>query len=399
MKLSIQDHLPTIQYITPSAFLYPMSSQKLQAQRRGVPSLNLRLQPGAMQKSKDVVNIKDTRHNIKSNPLRARQLSNDEVRPHSPWGTEGHHPTVRLLQKKKAAERKGLGLNMDKSSELAGNLPNPTKSPRSFRLGFLLPTNIYQGGNGSKRSIPGGEKLESQRFGTNSKYLHGNTVFFLGRRLQTTRDHPMSIATGFSIVLPAVLFFIFSAPWLWHNISPFVPLILAYIFYICISSFLHTSASDLGILPRNIHNPFAPENQGHLVLTTPSTDWTLIKSAESSTGFMEISTKYCKTCHIWRPPRAHHSRLCDNCFQITDHHCVWINNWPPKLPLILCISFVGRKSVPTSHSAMLSINFVSPLLVGLMYTAALTAYHVFLMACGETTREFLNSHNIPRNER
>ena len=49
------------------------------------------------------------------------------------------------------------------------------------------------------------------------------------------------------VLTPGVLFFIFSAPWLWYNISPAIPIIFAYVFYICMSSFIHASVSDPGV--------------------------------------------------------------------------------------------------------------------------------------------------------
>lgn len=34
----------------------------------------------------------------------------------------------------------------------------------------------------------------------------------------------------------------------------------------------------------------------------------------------------CSRCETYRPPRAHHCRICKRCIRRMDHHCPWINN-------------------------------------------------------------------------
>jgi palmitoyltransferase ZDHHC9/14/18 len=184
--------------------------------------------------------------------------------------THGHNATasitdsVRPLQRKQAEGRK-LTVVVDKGFK-AGNLPTPVRTPRSFRSSFLMPG--QQNGN---REIEGGEKLESvasspqlppenpntkpvskkdkikSKLGYNYQYFEGNTIFCLGGRLQNSRQRPVNIATGSFVVIPALLFFIFSASWIWHNISPAIPITFAYLFYICMSSFIHASVTDPGV--------------------------------------------------------------------------------------------------------------------------------------------------------
>jgi palmitoyltransferase ZDHHC9/14/18 len=185
--------------------------------------------------------------------------------------TYGHHGTGSLSESVRPLQRNntnphGLSVNVDKSYKNGGGLPPPaSKSPRSFRSSFLLPVRAEAVPNSPNRSTQGREKLSSAassppltpayhpaetpkaRLGRNYEYFNGNTRFWLGGRLQNTRDRPVNIATGLFVLIPGVLFFVFSAPWLWHNISPAIPIIFAYVFYICMSSFIHASVSDPGV--------------------------------------------------------------------------------------------------------------------------------------------------------
>ncbi|KAF8851110.1 hypothetical protein BDZ45DRAFT_601943 [Acephala macrosclerotiorum] len=456
-------HVPSL---TSHAFFRPMSSQRLQAQRGGSrpPTVGQK----GMNEDSSAEGGSSIRQSVNSNQTARQTISpGPDDRPPPSRGTEmteqetmervtantsptqGHHPTgslsesVRPLQRN-PANTKGLSLNIDKSYKNGNGLPTPSKSPRSFRSSFLLPTRGDVAPNSPNRSTQGREKLPSaasspgltpveapktppkqQKLGNNHEYFTGNTMFFWGGRLQNTRHRPINIATGLLVVIPSVLFFIFSASWLWHNISPAIPLVFAYLDYICLSSFFHASVSDPGILPRNLH-PMPPpeENEDLLRLAPPMNDWTMIKSAQSKTAAMEVPTKYCKTCNIWRPPRGHHCRICDNCIETQDHHCVWLNNcvgrrnyryfftfvsFTTLLGLYLLgaslaqiLVYMNQKHI--SFGAAIS-HFRVPFamviygFLGFPYPAALMGYHLFLMGRGETTREYLNSHKFLKKDR
>ncbi|XVF76656.1 hypothetical protein PTKIN_Ptkin13bG0284100 [Pterospermum kingtungense] len=36
--------------------------------------------------------------------------------------------------------------------------------------------------------------------------------------------------------------------------------------------------------------------------------------------------RYCQKCSHFKPPRAHHCRVCKRCVLRMDHHCIWISN-------------------------------------------------------------------------
>ncbi|KAK4209866.1 DHHC palmitoyltransferase-domain-containing protein [Rhypophila decipiens] len=455
-----RSHAPSL---TSHAFFRPMSSQKLQAQRGAT-------RPSTMSRQMMSTDMYGTegatsaRNSLVSNPV--AQIDEAEARPPQSRGTEmtepdpldrmtantspthGYNPTVsvadslRPLHQKFGGE-KNLTIEVDKSYNMGGNSQAPVRTPRSFRSNFLIPS------DGSNREIEGGEKLDSiasspqlgpkdpkdhvsslkekgqAQTGKNYQYFEGNTVFCLGGRLQNTRHRPVNFATGSLLVIPCVLFFIFSAPWIWHNISPGIPITFGYLFYVCLSSLIHGSSSDPGILPRNVHQfPPVAENEDPLRLAPPTNDWTLVKSMEKSTAAMEVPTKYCKTCNIWRPPRTYHCRLCDNCIETQDHHCVWFNNCVGRrnyryfFAFVTSATFLGLYLIGACLGQILvymnqqSISFGSAVnhfrvpfalaiygFFSFLYPAALMGYHLFLMARGETTREYLTSHKFLKKDR
>ena len=179
------------------------------------------------------------------------------------------------------------------------------------------------------------------------------------------------------------------------------------------------------ILPRNLH-PFPPPNPNEdpLSVGPPTTAWTMVVSATSSNAAMEVPTKYCKSCNIWRPPRAHHCRVCDNCVETQDHHCVWLNNCIGRRNYRYFIVFISSTTLlglymfaatlaqiliwrERNHEtfgaainkwrvpfAMTIYTFITT-----SYPLSLWGYHLFLMGRGETTREYLNSHKFPKRDR
>jgi palmitoyltransferase ZDHHC9/14/18 len=168
-----------------------------------------------------------------------------------------------------------------------------------------------------------------------------------------------------------------------------------------------------------------PENGDDPLALGPSlTEWTMIKSASSKTAAMDFPTKYCKSCNIWRPPRAHHCRFCDNCVETQDHHCVWVNNCVGRRNYRYFFAFVvtgtafGLFLTFASLGHCLHFQFTNHVsfkdcidewrvpfamviygILATTYPACLTVYHLFLMGRGETTREYLNSHKFLKKDR
>lgn len=377
-----------------------------------------------------------------------------------------HNSTVPLHQQT-ARER---NLRLKSKQQRSNNSSTAPRSPRSLREHLGLGSRRTSKNQEQNRKLsPQHEKLRSypssprdgnheksrapfplpattpKTRGRNYEYFAGNMLFFLSGRLLNTKAKPLNVATFVLTTLPVALFFAFSAPWLWLHVSPAVPIIFAYIFYITISSFLHAALSDPGILPRNLHpHPPNPEEERDPLTPGPkTTEWVMVKTFPASpstlesarsqeegrggTTAMEVPTKYCKSCSIWRPPRAHHCRVCDTCIETQDHHCVWLNNCVGRRNYKFFFSFVFFASIlaflliafSLTHVGLYAthngISFAASLsgrtqervafamfiyaIVALPYPGSLAGYHIFLMARGETTREYLNSHKFLPKDR
>ncbi|KAI9833308.1 MAG: hypothetical protein M1819_003703 [Sarea resinae] len=455
-------HVPSI---TSPSFFRPMSSQRLQAQRGGRPSTTgqASIDEGSF---RDPFARNTNRHSLGSNgtqphdpvihqdieylppPSRGTEFTDREGTDRATANTSpAGNGTVRSVPdslrplQDRSANKGPPHLDLSKTQKHSSSaLGSNQRSPGSFRSSFLLPgrsqrASRYDDTQGreklsssasSPRSVPTKMVPDvTKNLGSNFQYFSGNTIFCWGGRLQNARDRPINIVTGIVVVVPAGLFFGFSAPWLWHHVSPAIPIVFAYLFLICISSFVHASITDPGILPRNLHQlPPPSEDADPLTLGPPTTDWTMIKSAASASAAMEVPTKYCKTCNIWRPPRGHHCRVCDNCVETQDHHCVWLNNCVGRRNYRYFFTFVtsgtllglfllgaslahilvyrSREHISfgkaINHLRVPFAMFIYGILIT-PYPGSLWGYHFFLMGRGETTREYLNSHKFVKKDR
>ncbi|KAM0755032.1 zf-DHHC-domain-containing protein [Meredithblackwellia eburnea MCA 4105] len=82
----------------------------------------------------------------------------------------------------------------------------------------------------------------------------------------------------------------------------FLLILLLYNYYLCV-------LTDPGEVPKEwAPDPRDMENEGVEV--------------KKLTG----GPRFCRTCRVYKPPRAHHCRQCQKCVLKMDHHCPWVNN-------------------------------------------------------------------------
>lgn len=114
-------------------------------------------------------------------------------------------------------------LNLHKAHQ---KTTSPLRSPHSFRSAFSIGSKQFFEPPGHQH-LPSSENSprypeihEKQQqplsrarhttVGKNYEYFLGNTIFFMGGRLQNARDRPINLMTLVLLVLPCVLFFVYS---------------------------------------------------------------------------------------------------------------------------------------------------------------------------------------------
>ncbi|XP_027795339.2 palmitoyltransferase ZDHHC14 isoform X3 [Marmota flaviventris] len=143
----------------------------------------------------------------------------------------------------------------------------------------------------------------------------GRNKFFCNGRIMMARQTGVFYLTLILILVTSGLFFAFDCPYLAVKITPAIPVVGGILFFFVMGTLLRTSFSDPGVLPRATPDEAADlERQIDIANGTSSGGYRPPpRTKEVIINGQTVKLKYCFTCKIFRPPRASHCSLCDNC--------------------------------------------------------------------------------------
>ncbi|XP_039604073.1 palmitoyltransferase ZDHHC14 isoform X5 [Polypterus senegalus] len=197
----------------------------------------------------------------------------------------------------------------------------------------------------------------------------GRNKFYCDGRVMMARQTGVFYLTLVLIVVTSGLFFAFDCPYLAANITPAIPVVGGILFFFVMGTLLRTSFSDPGVLPRA-----TPDEAADLERQIGNGED--LANGSSSGGYrppprtkevlingQTVKLKYCFTCKIFRPPRASHCSLCDNCVERFDHHCPWVGN---------C---VGKRNYRFFYMFILSLSFLTIFIFAFVITHVILRSH------------------------
>lgn len=197
--------------------------------------------------------------------------------------------------------------------------------------GAVIVTEQQQSANVQIRYPEKMSNHQSGRLQRKWQVFPGRNSFYCNGRIVMAQKAGIFYLTVILIVTTSALFFAFDCPFLTTNVSPAIPAVGALLFLLVMSNLFRTSFSDPGIIPRataaeaqdierQMEGQNGAQNQnGSAYRPPPRTKEVMVKN-------ISIKLKYCFTCKIFRPPRASHCSICDNCVERFDHHCPWVGN-------------------------------------------------------------------------
>jgi len=261
-----------------------------------------------------------------------------------------------------------------------------------------------------------------------SKRDDSQSKSFCGGKFVTGPDRVYFYLTLVLMYAPQAPFIALICTYFDDKMSPVVYVIAGYLVLIANVTLMFAAFTDPGIVPRGKplqeDNPFAEQK-------SPTVRKIIVNG-------IELETKWCDTCDIYRPIRTSHCGICNNCVENFDHHCPWTGNCIGRRNYRYYLIFIFACSLDCLYMISLSIahiilntnasdkhsrgdqlkdglgkSYYFALIIpiyavaGLGFVGGLSGFHCYLVGHGYSTNEFIkktfknrrnpHSHGFIRN--
>jgi len=222
----------------------------------------------------------------------------------------------------------------------------------------------------------------------------GKNHIYCNGRLITGPERLIFWVSVLLIDAPLFIFAYFVCFKIW-DVSPLFMFGIVILLLVIHLSQFQCSLCDPGIIPRVLNPIEIPDNNTRDIVI----DGDMVRQS------------YCRTCYIWRPPRAHHCSVCDNCITEFDHHCPWMGNcigarnyrmfviflWSTSFG---CFYVIGVSIFQILHNMEghfeigqaftqdpFSVSLIVYSVIIILSVGGLAIYHCFLIGSGKSTYE------------
>jgi palmitoyltransferase ZDHHC9/14/18 len=185
--------------------------------------------------------------------------------------------------------------------------------------------------------------------------------------------------------------------------------------------YLWTCCGDPGILPRRLHpiaDPYGRPPLPYQAIQNSASPGSAGLNIGGTSPPINLQSKYCNSCNMYRGPRSHHCSICDCCVEVFDHHCPWTGgcigrgNYKQFFALLHSAILLGyliifgatyfvvevSQSLNCSLLEALDHTYYLPIVVLIIAfilmtpTLLLTLYHHYLLSQGLTTLEHFRGY-------